>query len=309
MTNTADAAASNATESAGVRYTMATDSVARITLVRTQTANAQDTAFLYALNEAFDRAAHDDDVRVIVLDAEGKHFSSGHDLAEQDTAEHMRNHRTVGTMCGFGCAGAEAQMAREEEIYVGFSERWRNIPKPTIAAVQGKCIAGGLMLAWPCDLIIASDDATFSDPTVSFGVNGVEYFVHALELGTRKAKELLFTSEAISAQEAHALGMVNRIVPRDQLHDEVIELATKIARKSRFALKLSKLAVNASEDAQGRAAVIQNAFALHQLGHTHWLSIYGVMGDPTGMPDATLRASRWDKSGNHVESPSKTESA
>jgi enoyl-CoA hydratase len=283
---------------------MATERVARITLVRTEVANAQDTDLLYALNDAFDRAAHDDEVRVIVLDAEGKHFSSGHDLAEQDTAEHTRAHRTVGTMCGFGCAGAEAQMAREEEIYVGFSERWRNIPKPTIAAVQGKCVAGGLMLAWPCDLIIASDDASFSDPTVSFGVNGVEYFVHALELGTRKAKELLFTSEPISAQDAFALGMVNRVVPREELHDAAIALATQISAKSRFALKLSKLAVNAAEDAQGRVAAIQNAFALHQLGHTHWLSIYGVMGDPTGMPQATLRASRWDRTGQRLDGPS-----
>jgi enoyl-CoA hydratase len=67
----------------------------------------------------------------------------GHDLSETDSADAMKRYRTVGTMSGFGCAGAEAQMSPEEELYVGFSERWRNIAKPNIAAVHGKCIAGG----------------------------------------------------------------------------------------------------------------------------------------------------------------------
>jgi enoyl-CoA hydratase len=137
-------------------YEIPEPGIARIRLNRPDRANAQDTQLLYELNEAFDRAAHDDEVRVIILAAEGKHFSAGHDLSEANSADAMKRYRTVGTMCGFGCAGAEAQMSREEEIYVGFSERWRNIPKPTIAAVQGKCIAGGLMLAWPCDLIVPS---------------------------------------------------------------------------------------------------------------------------------------------------------
>ena len=194
-----------------ILYETPEDGIARIVLNRPTTANAQDTQFLYELNTAFDRAAHDDDIRVIILAANGKHFSSGHDLGEQNWHAKMHDHETVGTMCGFTCAGAEAQMSREEEIYVGFSERWRNIPKPTIAAVQGKCIAGGLMLAWPCDLIIATEDASFSDPTVSFGVGGVEYFTHLWEVGARKAKEMLFTSDALSAADALRLGMVNKV--------------------------------------------------------------------------------------------------
>ena len=137
-----------------IRYELAAPKVARIWLDRAETRNAQDTRLLYELNDAFDRAARDDDVSVIVLAAEGPHFSSGHDLRERGGLEAMGEHETVGTWCGFGCAGAEAQMAREKEIYLGFSERWRNIPKPTIAAVQGKVIAGGLMLVWPCDIPI-----------------------------------------------------------------------------------------------------------------------------------------------------------
>src|SRR5882757_4572676 len=150
-----------------VRYEMPAAKVARLTLNRPRQRNAQDTALLYALNDAFDRAASDDDISVIVLAAEGPHFSAGHDLREDDRMAAMSRFATVGTCCGFGSPGAEGVMAREEEVYLGFSERWRNIPKPTIAQVHGKVIAGGLMLAWPCDLIVAADDALFADNTVT----------------------------------------------------------------------------------------------------------------------------------------------
>ena len=239
---------------------------------------------LYELNDAFDIAAQDDSIKVIILAANGPHFSSGHDLREQDSYQNMAEFRTVGTWCGFTCAGAEAQMAREKEIYLGFCERWRNIPKPTIAAVHGKVVAGGLMLIWPCDIIIASEDAQFCDPVVSFGIGGVEFFAHPWELGARKAKELLFTSDWLSAAEAKQLGMVNQIVPREKLEDAAIEMAKKITTKSLFALKLTKEAVNVAEDAQGRVQAMQTSFALHQLAHTHWLKLYGMLVDPTGLP-------------------------
>ena len=277
-------------ESSYIDYEMPEAGIARIVLNRPETANAQDTRFLYELNAAFDRAAHDQDIRVIILAARGKHFSSGHDLSEKNAHAAMHDYQTVGTMCGFTCAGAEAQRSCEEEIYVGFSERWRNIPKPTIAAVQGKCIAGGLMLVWPCDLIIASDDASFTDPTVSFGVGGVEFFHHLWEVGARKAKEMLFTSDALSAQDALRLGMVNQIVPRDGLEEAALVMARKIASKSRFALKLAKKAINGAQDAQGRDLAMQNAFHLHQLAHTHWLKLYDFLMDPTGLPEATRKA-------------------
>jgi enoyl-CoA hydratase len=273
-----------------ILYEQPAPGVARLVLNRPQQANAQDTRLLYDLNDAFDRAAHADDIKVIILAANGKHFSAGHDLGETEFLTNVTQYRTVGTGCGFTCAGAEGQMAREEELYLGFSERWRNIPKPTIAAVHGKCIAAGLMLIWPCDIIVASEDAVFADPTVSFGISGHEYFTHAWELGARKAKELLFTSEQFSAQEAYRLGMVNRVVPRDQLQASVLELACKIATKPRFALKLAKEAVNSSLDAQGRLVAMKNAFALHQLAHAHNLKIFDMLLDPTGLPEATRQA-------------------
>jgi len=275
-----------------ILYETPAQHIARIVLNRPETRNAQDTRMLYELNEAFDTAAHDDNIKVIVLAANGPHFSAGHDLREQDSYQKMADFRTVGTWCGFTCAGAEAQMAREKEIYLGFCERWRNIPKPTIAAVQGKVVAGGLMLIWPCDIIIAADDAQFCDPVVSFGIGGVEFFAHPWELGARKAKELLFTSDWLSAPEAKQLGMVNQIVPRDKLADAAIEMARKITSKSLFALKLTKEAVNAAEDVQGRVQAMQTSFALHQLAHTHWLKLYDMLLDPTGLPAETAKMLR-----------------
>jgi len=273
-----------------ILYETPAEHVARIVLNRPDTRNAQDTRLLYELNSAFDRAAQDDEIKVIILAANGPHFSSGHDLREVNAAETMSEFATVGTWCGFTCAGAEKQMAREKEIYVGFCERWRNIPKPTIAAVQGKVIAGGLMLMWPCDIIIASDDAQFCDPVVNFGIGGVEFFAHPWEFGVRKAKELLFTSDWLSVEEAKQLGMVNQIVPREKLQESVLAMAQKIAKKSLFALKLTKEAVNVAEDAQGRVQAMQTSFALHQLAHTHWLEQYGVLLDPSGLPPETARA-------------------
>ena len=273
-----------------ILYENPDEHIARIVLNRVETRNSQDTQMLYEVNDAFDLAAQDDKVKVIILAANGPHFSSGHDLREQNSYQKMSEFRTVGTWCGFTCAGAEAQMAREKEIYIGFCERWRNIPKPTIAAVQGKVVAGGLMLIWPCDIIVASEDAQFCDPVVSFGIGGVEFFQHPWEVGARKAKEMLFTSDWLSVEEAKQLGMVNQIVPREKLQDAVLEMARKIAKKSLFALKLTKEAVNVAQDVQGRAQAMQTSFALHQLAHTHWSKLYGVLMDPTGLPPETAKA-------------------
>lgn len=263
--------------------------ITRITLNRLEARNAQNTELLYELNAAFDIAAQDDETSVIILSANGPHFSSGHDLREEDTHARMRDFRTVGTWGGFGRAGAEAQMAREKEIYLGFSERWRNVAKVTIAQVQGKCIAGGLMLVWPCDLIVASEDAVFCDNTVALGGAGVEYFAYPWELGIRKAKEFLFTSGSITAAEAERRGMVNHVVPLDKLPEFTLDLARRIAEKPPFALKLAKEAINAAQDAQGRTAAMATAFALHQLSHAHNMLVHGGLVDPAGIMSRSLQ--------------------
>lgn len=263
-----------------VRYDRPAAGVARITLARAEAANAQDYLMLSELNEAFDHAAQDDDVRVIVLAADGKHFSSGHDLRDDPD---MADFDPVGTQCHFDAPGAEGYMAREAEMYVGLCWRWRNLPKPTIASVQGKVIAGGLMLVWPMDLIVCSDDATFSDPVVAFGVNGHEYFVHPYEAGQRLAKDMLFTGRAITAAEALLHGMVNRVVPRDDLESETLALAAHIAKRPMFGLTLAKQSVNNSMDAMGMYTSIQSAFGLHHVGHNHNRLVHGSLVDPSGV--------------------------
>lgn len=263
-----------------IRYEQPAEGVARIVLTRPETRNAQDKRMLYELNEAFDTAAQDDTVKVVILAADGPHFSSGHDLRDR---ARMSAFTPVSCWGGFDLPGAEGWMATEEEIYLGLCWRWRNFPKPTIAQVQGKAIAGGLMLVWVCDLIVASQDAAFSDPVVAFGVNGVEFFVHAWELGARRAKELLFTGSAVTADEARQLGMVNHVVERDSLGDFTLTLAERIARQPSMGLKLAKQAVNQSLDAQGQWTAIQAAFSLHQLAHSHNMQVHGMPVDPNGV--------------------------
>jgi enoyl-CoA hydratase len=270
--------------SATIRYRVCSEvidaGIARITLDRPEARNAQSVAMLYELNDAFDAAASDDAVKVIILDAEGPHFSAGHDLRDRTKPEDFE---TIGTWCGFELPGHEGYFAREEEIYLGMCRRWRDLPKPTIAAVHGKCIAGGLMLAWVCDIIIASEDAQFSDPVVALGVNGVEWFAHPYELGARKAKELLFTADSWSASEAHRLGMVNQVVPREHLEEAALTMARKIAAKPSFALKLAKLSVNQAMDAGGQRMAIDAAFSLHHVAHAHNKERFGMLIDPSGM--------------------------
>lgn len=264
-----------------ILYEAAAEGVVRVVLNRPDKRNAQNTRMLYELDAAFAAAARDDAVKVVILAANGPHFSAGHDLAEDRRLENMAGFESVGLWCGYGCAGAEGHMGFEKEVYLGFSERWRNFAKPTIAEVQGKCIAGGLMLVWPCDIIVAADDAQFCDNTVDMGIAGAEFFQHPWELGVRKAKELLFTAETFDAREAWRLGMVNHVVPLADLRSTALALATRIARKPMFALKLLKEAVNAAQDGQGRVQAMKTSFALHQLSHSHNMELYGLRADPT----------------------------
>ena len=122
------------TEWQRVRYDNPADGVGRITLARPEMANAQDYLMLSELNEAFDRAVNDTEVRVIVLAADGKHFSSGHDLRSDVDINDLP---TIGTQCHFDAPGAEGYMAREAEMYVNLCWRWRNISKPTIFSPFG----------------------------------------------------------------------------------------------------------------------------------------------------------------------------
>ena len=251
--------------------------IAVMTLDRPKVRNAQNKRMTYEMNACYDDAARRTDVKVIVVQADGPHFSSGHD--NKDT-ESPRQFDPVFPVGGFGLEGQEGHMAFEEEVFFNMCWRWRNITKPVIAAAQGKTIAGGLMLLWVADIIVASDDALFSDPVVALGVNGVEYFAHPWELGPRKAKEMLFTGDWIPAAEAKQLGMVNHVVPKDELRSFTMDLARRIALRPSFALKLAKEGVNQMLEAQGQWTALRAAFSHQHLAHAHNRIKFGIPVDP-----------------------------
>ncbi|MCG8927033.1 enoyl-CoA hydratase [Lentzea sp. CC55] len=246
------------------------DAVAVVTMNRPEYRNAQNSAMTYALDEAFTRAVDDDEVKVVVLAGAGDHFSAGHDIGSPGRdVDTSFERKAVLWWDHVGREGGELRFAREMEVYLGMCRRWREIPKPTIAMVQGACVAGGLMLAWVCDLVVASEDAFFADPVVRMGIPGVEYFAHPWVLGPRAAKEVLFTGDRFSAQRAHEWGMVSRVVPRESLEASVFELAGRISAMPRFGLALAKKAVNQAEDLMGMRAGMDSVFGLHHFAHAH----------------------------------------
>ncbi|MFI6872114.1 enoyl-CoA hydratase [Streptomyces sp. NPDC050400] len=244
--------------------------VAYVTMNRPEYRNAQNSAMTYALDSAFYRAADDADVKVVVLAGAGEHFSAGHDIGTPERDAHLPFERRAGLWWDHSDKrGAESRFARESEVYLGMCRRWRELPKPVIASVRGACVAGGLMLAWVCDLIVASEDAFFADPVVRMGIPGVEYFAHPWVMPPRIAKEFLFTGERMSARRAYEVGMVNRVVPRDELAAATRDLADRVAGMPRLGLALTKRAVNQAEDLQGLHAGMDSVFGLHHLAHAH----------------------------------------
>ena len=166
--------------------------------------NAESQELLGELDDAVRTATADPEVRVLVFDGKGDHFSAGHDL-KQGAAQ--RANFTV-----------EQRWAYEELYYLEYALRIWDCPKPTIASVQGACIAGGFMVANMCDLIVAADDAFFSDPVChTLGAAAVEVLIHPWVMGARKAKEMLFMGGRMTAEEAYRIGMVNKVVPRAEL--------------------------------------------------------------------------------------------
>ena len=233
--------------------------VATITMNRPEVANAQDTALIDGIDHALDRADADDEVRVVILAGNGKHFSSGHDLkalvgdTEPDEWRKMRD-------------TPEGKLRHEQVMYVDRCRRLYSFRKPTIAAVQGACVAAGMMLACMCDLIVASDDATFQNPVLRMTGAGVELLVEPWELGIRKAKEFLFTGDKLDAQEAWRLGLVNRVVPRAELTQRVEELADRVALVPPATAQVVKDSLNQTATFMGKDA----SWKYHFMAH-HWM--------------------------------------
>lgn len=260
--------------------------IARITLARPEKRNAQNRGLLVELDELFVEAEQDDNVRVVILRGAGPIFSAGHDMG---SAEHLAE-RAVGSsqhptmqINGGTRDGAEKRMLQEWHYFFENTRRWRDLRKITIAEVNGDVYAAGLMLVWACDLIVAERNALFADVVgTRLGMCGVEYFGHPWEFGPRRAKELLLTGDAISAEEAHSLGMVSRLYAREDLAEGVLALARKIVRLPTVTALLIKEAVNQSQDAMGFQSALRSAFMIHQLNHSHWAEV--TNGDRISAP-------------------------
>ncbi|MET0628784.1 MAG: enoyl-CoA hydratase [Acidimicrobiia bacterium] len=252
--------------------------IARIMLNRVESRNAQNRGLLVDLDNAFREAEKDDQVRVVILGGAGPLFSSGHDLGSKDAiAERTPGpdfHPTYG-IDGGTRKGAENRMLQEWHYFFQNTKRWRELRKITIAQVHGTVYAAGLMLMWACDLIVASDDARFADVVgTRLGMCGVEYFAHPWEFGPRKTKELMLTGDAVDAEEAHRLGMVSKIFPKDELGDKTLEFARRIAQLPTMTSLLIKESVNQTVDNMGFQNALAACFTLHQLNHSHWAEVH-----------------------------------
>jgi enoyl-CoA hydratase len=228
--------------------------VTRISHNRPAQRNAESERLLAEFDDAFARAERDPETRVVILAGTGDHFSAGHDIKEGLS-------RRAG-------AGVEERWVFEEKVYFGYAMRIWDIGKPTIAQVQGACVAGAFVVANMCDLMVASEDAFFADPVLhSFAAAAVEVLIHPYVLGARAAKDMLFTGRKISAEEGYRLGMVSRLVKRTELETATLALAEQIAKAPPFALKLAKRSINRTLDLQGFRDALNAHFETHQLSH------------------------------------------
>jgi enoyl-CoA hydratase len=267
--------------------------IVRILLNRPEARNAQHRGLLVDLHDAFMEAEADDDVRVVILGGAGPMFSSGHDMGSKASLAEMLpgpdQHVSWRTNGGTR-QGAERLMLQEWHYFFENTRRWRNLRKITIGQAHGDVYAAGLMLLWACDLIVAADTARFADVVgTRLGMCGVEYFAHPWELGPRKAKELLLTGDALTAEDAHQLGMVSKLFPEGELEDRTIDFARRIAEVPSMAALLIKESVNQSQDNMGFYNALNASFTIHELNHSHWAQMhenkYPVALEEDGIPN------------------------
>jgi enoyl-CoA hydratase len=257
--------------------------IATITLARPDAANAQSSALIDELDAAFDRADADDEVRVVVLAADGKHFSAGHDLKELLAGEEYWAAQR---------ATPEGKLRHEQVMYFDKLVKIRDLRKVTIAAVQGVCSAAGMMLACMCDLIVAADDARFSNPVLRMSGVGVELLVEPWELGPRKAKEFLFCAQEISAADAERFGLVNRVVPRASLADAAREMAEQVALVPPLTAEAVKASINNMVDGMGQRESWRYHFMLHQFVSNTPTALERVEARKAGGMDAVKKEQR-----------------
>ncbi len=262
-----------------IRYAV-DGAVATVRLHRPDVANAQNSRMLDELGEVIDAVDADDDVRVLVLAADGKHFSAGHDLKEilagSDPWSASR-------------ATPEGKWRHEQVMYFDRCVQLRDLRKPTVAAVQGACAAAGLMLACMCDLIVAADDARFSDPVARMTGVGVELLVEPWELGPRKAKEFLLCAQTLDATEAERLGLVNRVVPRAELDAAARALAEEVALVPPVTAQAIKASINQMLDLAGQRDSWRYHFMIHQFVSNTATALAATEARKEGGMDAVKR--------------------
>jgi enoyl-CoA hydratase len=222
-----------------------------LVLRRPEKRNALTRDMLLAIEAALHDAERDQSVRVVILRADGPDFCAGFDLSRLRSEELP-----------------EDRMAREEEELYSKALALRNLAKPTIAAVQGGCIAGGLLFSQMCDLIVASEDAYFYNPLVRMGGVGLELLMEPWDLGIRQAKRYLFTGERIPAAVALKLGMITDVAAPQDLATVTAGIANKIAEMPPTTIRLLKKSINRTQDLMGMRAALDYHFAMHEFGHT-----------------------------------------
>ncbi len=216
--------------------------------------NAQDEPLLRELDDALDRTGRDPNVRVVIIAGRGKHFSSGHDIKEGMA---NRSNQTP-----------EERYQWESKFYYDLSLKIWDHRCPTIAQVQGACIAGGFMTANMCDMIVAADNAFFAEPVIhSMAIDSVEVLMHPWVMNHRKAKEFILTGMRMSAQEALSVGMVNQVVSLDKLEETTMAMALRIAEAPPFVARMVKRSINRTLEIQGLRGSLQAHFDSHQLTH------------------------------------------
>jgi enoyl-CoA hydratase len=222
--------------------------VARVILNRPRYHNAQPPRMIEELDSAFQQCVDDPQTRVVILSGNGAHFSAGHDLG---TPESVADREERGMPVNEYSSG--------RAYWYEASMRWRNLPIPTIAMVHGYCIYGGWIFASCMDLVFASTDALFLP-------SHLQYFTVPWDLGARKTKELLYEGRFLTAEEAYDLGFVNRLFPREELEQETLAYAGRVAESSRFGHRMVKFSVNNMLDTQGFTAFSDSAF------HTYFIN-------------------------------------
>jgi enoyl-CoA hydratase len=229
------------------------DRVARITLNRPQYRNALSRVLQEELDEAFKVAMNDEGVGAVVLAANGKMFSAGHDLGTpQQKDDLLERPKWEPELRG------DFQFANETVLQMPL--RWRDLPKPTIAEVHGYCIFGGWKVASAMDIIVASDDARFIP-------GPPQWMSLPWDVGPRRAKAILLDDHALTAEEAKELGIVYKVCPRDELEEATMALAARISERPPFLLQMTKLAVNQAQDAMGYRAGVTAAIGYRALHH------------------------------------------